>query len=444
MIRWLKACFTVLGPWHYFFLAFITSLILRFVVLSFANDAKLGWDENLYLRHANALIDFFSTGDVSTFYKDYFQVSNHVVRFFPPASPIGYALFSFFSENTIFGARIYNSLLISLGIASATTIFWFLTKNIILSLIFLGLSNLSLTHNAYSLFLWTEGAQFGLVSFILCLSLFGCFNARKVWVVGLLLTWLNMTHGSSLFFSAAIIVYLFFFKLPDSLRERFLALIWFILPSLLAVVAWGVITKPVIGEFVVVTSETIPMKSLQNPPSSYMETWKSIREKSEKDMLSLSEASSQIAWEYIEEKGIHFLVDRGYLNLKNALVADVFPKRHMDHAKWPFLDSSTFQVLLRLHYVFYFVVYFGLALYFFQNAGSKIMFLLGSILALKIASIFFTGIGITRYFSSFYMIVFPFSFLGILVAFKELWKNEHRSRVLQQFAWALFFATVTI
>jgi hypothetical protein len=439
-----KRYFALNSPWRWFFLAFIASLGSRFIVLYFAYNAGLGWDENLYIKHTNAIIKLFFTGNISEFYRDYFHVYNHIVRFFPPANPIGYAFLSFFNENAVVGARVYNSLMVSLGISSSTAIIWLLTKRLNLTLVFLGLSNLSLTHNAYSLFLWTEGAQFGLVSFIIYLILLGDFHARKCWIIGLLLAWLNMIHGSSLLFSLAIVGFLVFFELTGSVKEKFYTSIKLLLPSLAFIIIWGLITLPVIDEFIMITSETIPMKSLQNPPSSYDKTWISIREISKRDNLSLSQASSQIAWNYIAEKDIHFFFDRGFQRLKEALKADTFPKRHMDHGMWPFFNESTFQFFWRIHHVLYFMVYVGLALYFFQNTGSGISFLLASIFALKIASVFFTGIGMTRYFASFYMIVFPFAFFGVLIAFNKLWKNDYRSRVLQQFAWAIFFATTTI
>jgi len=439
-----KLYFSFNNPWHCFYIAFLISIIIRLIVISLSNSAELGWDENLYLKHTNALLDFFSNREVALFYNNYFMKNEYLVRYFPPASPLSYAFFGSLFNDPILGARIYNSLMISVGIASTTTIFWLLSKQRLLTYFIIGISNFSLTHNAYSIFMWVEGAQFALVSFIIYVSLIGQLNVKKQLFIAISLAWLNLTHASSLLFTIPIIGYLIIFRLHDSIRNKILATIVLFLPSIFVIFLWGQIAKPAIGEFVILSSEAIPMKSLMNPPSSYKDTWTSINRLSQQENLSLSAASSTIAFNYISQMGIPSLIERGFKSLKSALRPDGFPERHFKNGKWPFLSRSTFDMMNSIHKALYFIIYFGLALYLFNNSSSPTSVLIGSIFALKVASTFFTGIGLTRYFTSFYMIVFPFAIYAIISTSQDFLKKEFTLSTINRIAWSIFFGMYAI
>jgi len=431
--------------WYFFITIFFISLIIKIFVIKYASNAQLGWDENQYFHHAKAMHIFLSNFNIEQWYHNYYVIRPDFIRFFPFASPFGYAIFGYLTDDLITGARLYNAILVSIGIASSSSILLLLTRNKAFSFIVALIANIAPVTNAYVIFLWTEGAQFGLLSFILLLNL-GKKSIKIDIVTGLLLAILLATHGSFLLINCVLIVYLIVREFEKTsivnILQRSAILIT---PSILVILGIGVISQPIIKEFVLITSESIPMKSLNNPPSSYINTWEKINQVSIKNNITLSAASSKISYEFLQEKGALFIFNRGWDQLHIALQADVFLQRHFNAHKWECIPTKTFQIIQQIHNMTYYMIYVGILLFFYLHIKSDLAKLIIMIFFLKVILIFYTGVGSTRYFSTFFMFIIPFSFYGFysfFLAFKKL--DKIRLRLLSYFLLAMFTATFVL
>jgi hypothetical protein len=429
-------------PTYLFFLAFAASIISRTIFLAFSSDSGIGWDELLYLKHAAAIISWLDVSETHSGLSSYFLEGAGYYRFFPPASPIGYAVFGMLFDNLVFGARIYNSLLVSIGIASSCVITYKLSKSVALSLSVVLISNIGLLHNAYSVFLWTEGAQFGLLSLMILISM-GKLGRKQCIFLSCVILLFTLTHGSSLLIVLAFALYLMIFKFQPFSRMAIRRLSLITIPALVATVLLGLLYESKIGEFVLLTSESIPMRSLKNPPSTYQQTWKSIIELSNKERTSLSSASSSIAYDYLVEKGFGFFVERGWVTLKKSLEADQFPRRHYENGMWPFMSQGFFSALNLMNYLYCYMVLFGLMLFFFYSK-SGLAFLLAMIASVKIVTIFMTGVASTRYFTIVYLAFLPFALVGIKRIFEDFRENSANVFSITKLSWASFIGTLSV
>lgn len=266
-----------------FFSLFLLCLFTKLIIVFYMQGAGIGWDENIYLKHANTFSIFFSSLDTGQFLQNYFVVNDDFVRFFPPGSPIGYAIFGALFDDNILGARIYNSIWISIVTVSSYFIVLNITKNKIIPTFAFLITLLSPLHNFYGVFLWTEGVQFGCFMLLIYLSL-KPVNLVLCLIMAFVMTVMVISHGSSLLLAILFISYLLFFVYSTlDWRAKLKHVVIIFSPSLIAIVLIGLVAKPVVGEFVILTSETIPMRSLANPPSSYKQTWKDIHKRANVD-----------------------------------------------------------------------------------------------------------------------------------------------------------------
>jgi hypothetical protein len=186
------------------------------------------------------------------------------------------------------------------------------------------------------------------------------------------------------------------------------------------------------------------MKSLNNPPSSYRDTWRVIIAKADEENISLSKASSVIAEDYLSTKDLQFIVDRGWAALKPSMKPDGFPQRHYNTGKWPFISAERFRLLSDINEIFYYFVYVGFVLYLFSGRHDNIAFLLCCILAFKVATIFYTGVGVSRYFSAYFMTILPLSFYGYYATCHGVLHRKEYYKMFKYVAWALFVGTFVI